>query len=138
MKMRQELTKEKKAQNFVPIIASDIDPEAVANARRNAATAGVENLIEFQVGDFRETKIPGENSIIVLNPPYGERLGEMAELEVLYKEIGDWFKRQCKNSIGYVFTGNRELGKKIGLKPDRKFEFYNAKIECRLFKYSIY
>jgi len=115
-----------------------IDPEAVACARRNAATAGVDGLIDFQVCDFRETRFSGENACIVLNPPYGERLGEVRELEPLYKAIGDWLKQKCQGATGHVFTGNRELGKKIGLKPDRRFEFFNAKIECRLFRYGIY
>ena len=137
-RLRRELSKEKKTSGFFPIIASDIDPEAVACARRNAATAGVDGLIDFQVCDFRETRFSGENACIVLNPPYGERLGEVRELEPLYKAIGDWLKQKCQGTTGHVFTGNRELGKKIGLKPDRRFEFFNAKIECRLFRYGIY
>lgn len=138
LQQRQALTKAKKNSGYPPIIASDISPDAVATARRNAATAGVDNLIKFQVGDFRETVVPAENSAIVLNPPYGERLGEVQELESLYKAIGDWFKQKCQGCTGYVFTGNRELGKKVGLHPDRRFEFFNAKIECRLFRYGIY
>lgn len=136
--LRQTLNKAKKSGGFKPIIATDIDPEAVANARKNAATAGVDGLIEFQTCDFRETRLPAEGADIILNPPYGERLGEMRELEQLYPAIGDWFKQKCTGCTGYVFTGNRDLGKKIGLKPDRRFEFMNAKIDCRLFKYSIY
>lgn len=138
LQLRQQLTQQKKSANFAPIILSDQDEQAINNARKNAATAGVENLITFQVGDFTATKISGEKKLIVINPPYGERIGEIKDLEILYAQIGDWLKQHCQNSTGYVFTGNRELAKKIGLKPTRKFALMNGKIDCRLLQYDIW
>ncbi|MHC4906075.1 MAG: THUMP domain-containing class I SAM-dependent RNA methyltransferase [Planctomycetota bacterium] len=142
--MRTEAAKQSKKRGkaeFRPvrIIATDIDPEAVRSAQRNAMTAGVDHLIDFSVCDFAETPIePDAEGIIVMNPEYGMRLGEIEELELLYARIGDFFKQKCAGYTGYVFTGNPQLGKKIGLRTSRKIPFFNASIECRLLKYEMY
>ncbi len=120
------------------IIATDSNPKAITAARQNAMTAGVHHLIDFNVCDFSETDIPKGNGVVMINPPYGDRIGEEQELEFLYSGIGDFFKRKCNGYIGYVFTGNANLAKKIGLKTKRKIEFYNAKIECRLLEFELY
>lgn len=120
------------------IIATDIDDRAVEAAGRNAATAGVDKLIEFDVCDFADTPIPPDQGIIILNPEYGERLGTIGELEKTYARIGDFFKQKCAGHTGYVFTGNPALAKKIGLRASRRLVFFNAKIECRLLKYELY
>ena len=89
--------------------------------------------------DFKETKIPeNEPGIIYFNPEYGERLGDETELKETYAEIGDFMKKKCKGYTGYVFTGNLELAKKIGLKAKRRIEFYTSKIDCRLLEYDLY
>jgi len=120
------------------IIATDNDPKAVEAARKNAMTAGVSHMIDFDVCEFDETVMPPEAGIIVMNPGYGSRLGEMEQLKNTYQRIGDFFKQKCAGYTGYVFTGNPELGKKVGLRTSRRFEFYNANIECRLLKYELY
>jgi putative N6-adenine-specific DNA methylase len=121
------------------IIATDISEDAVNISKVNAGIAGVEELIEFAVCDFEETIIPeGENGVVYFNPEYGDRLGVEAELEITYKRLGDFLKKKCKGYFGYIFTGNLELGKKIGLKPNRRIEFYTSKIDCRLFEYELY
>jgi putative N6-adenine-specific DNA methylase len=120
------------------IIATDIAPEAIEASKQNAKTAGVDHLIEFKVCDFADTPLPEEENIIIMNPEYGQRLGETAELEELYKRIGDYLKQKCAGSTAYIFTGNKELAVKIGLKASRKFPFYNGNIECRLLKYELY
>jgi putative N6-adenine-specific DNA methylase len=124
------------------IIASDLSSEAVHAARTNAKAAGVENVIRFQTCDFAESEIPpvldGTKPVVMLNPEYGERMGEEASLEAVYKGIGDFFKQQCGGYTGYVFTGNMDLAKKIGLKAARRHEFYNADIDCRLLEYELY
>lgn len=120
------------------IIATDISADAVRSAKTNASLAGMEQLISFERCSFEETHIPNEKGIIIINPPYGERIGEEQDLKMLYKKIGDFFKTRCKGYKGYVFTGNPELAKYIGLKPSRKIPFFNAKIECRLLEFDIY
>lgn len=121
------------------IVASDISEDAVEVSRRNAKTAGVDGIITFQVCDFADTEVP-ENAggVVVFNPEYGERLGVHSQLELTYKRIGDFMKQQCKGYTGYIFTGNPDLAKKIGLKASRKLEFYNGKLDCRMLEYELY
>jgi putative N6-adenine-specific DNA methylase len=121
-----------------PIVATDLDPGAVEAARKNAATAGVDQLIEFRVCDFAETPLPERPGVVVINPGYGERVGEVRELEATYARVGDFFKRRCAGWTGYVFTGNPGLAKKIGLRTSRRVPFFNAWIECRLLRYELY
>lgn len=121
------------------IIATDYSPRAVENAKKNAVAAGVAGLIEFGVCDFAATEVPpGLPGVFFVNPEYGERLGDLKELEATYARIGDFMKQQCGGYHGYVFTGNLELAKKIGLKAKRRIEFYTSKIDCRLFEYELY
>ncbi len=121
------------------ILASDISPDAVKISKINAAQAGVEQYLQFSVCDFADTEIPEDGAgVVVVNPEYGERLGEEKELEATYARIGDFFKQQCKGYTGYIFTGNADLAKKIGLKTSRRIEFYTGKIDCRLLEYELY
>ena len=121
------------------IIATDISEDAINISKINAGAAGVADLIEFKVCDFEETFVPeNENGIVFFNPEYGERLGDEIELEETYARIGDFMKKKCKGYMGYIFTGNLNLAKKIGLKAKRKIEFYNGKIDCRLLEYELY
>ncbi|POY39059.1 RNA methyltransferase [Solitalea longa] len=128
------------AKKLIPgkIIATDLNPKAVELARKNAITAGVEQYIEFDVCDFRDTEIPEGEGVIVFNPEYGERLGDYEELVEIYKAIGDFLKQKCKGYNGYIFTGSPNLAKKVGLKASRKIEFFNSKLECRLLEYELY
>lgn len=129
--------KAKKDINF-KIIATDLSADAVDVAQKNARTAGVEHLIEFVVCDFADTEVPEQPGVVVFNPEYGERLGVHTKLEATYKRMGDFMKQQCKGYRGYIFTGNPDLAKKIGLKAARRIEFYNGKLDCRLLEYELY
>lgn len=121
------------------IIATDYSNVAIENAKKNAIAAGVLNLINFSVCDFADTEIPKENNgVVFLNPEYGERLGNIMELENTYKRIGDFLKQKCGGYLGYIFTGNLDLAKKIGLKAKRRIEFYTSTIDCRLLEYELY
>lgn len=121
------------------IIATDISEDAINISRINAGIAEVENLIEFGQCDFEETAVPeGAGGVVYFNPEYGERLGDVQQLEVTYKRIGDFMKKKCQGYTGYIFTGNMDLAKKIGLKASRRLEFYSAKIDCRLLEYELY
>lgn len=130
--------KAKKSLEF-KIIASDISADAIDVSQRNAKTAGVDHLIEFHICDFAETPVPeGEEGVVFFNPEYGERLGVHTKLEATYKRMGDFMKQRCKGYSGYIFTGNPDLAKRIGLKASRRMEFYNGKLDCRLLEYELY
>jgi putative N6-adenine-specific DNA methylase len=120
------------------IVATDIQKDAINISRINAKVAGVEKLISFLVCDFERTQIPEGSGVVYFNPEYGERMGELADLEKTYKRLGDFLKQKCQGYMGYIFTGNLDLAKKIGLKAKRRIEFYNAKLDCRLLEYELY
>ncbi len=136
--LRREAKKIRNKSRIAPIIASDIDQKAIWAAKKNAETAGVLQMIDFQLCDFADTPLPAEKGIVLMNPEYGERLGEAVELERTYKRMGDFFKQKCPGWTGYIFTGNLQLAKKVGLRAARRLEFFNAKIDCRLLKYELY
>ncbi len=120
------------------IVATDINDDAVHIAKVNASAAGVEAMIEFSVCDFADTTVPPGGGAVYFNPEYGERLGEASALEHTYSRVGDFMKKKCLGYTGYVFTGNLELAKKVGLKASRRIEFYTAKLDCRLLEYEMY
>lgn len=120
------------------VIATDISEDAIQISKVNAGVAGVESLMEFAVCDFAETTLPEPPGIIYFNPEYGERLGDATALETTYALMGDFLKKKCAGYIGYIFTGNLELAKKIGLKAGRRIEFYTSQIDCRLLEYELY
>jgi putative N6-adenine-specific DNA methylase len=135
---RRKLKDKAKKETGFRIIATDISEDAVDIAQKNAKTAGVEHLIEFSVCDFADTPVPEEPGVVMFNPEYGERLGVHTKLEITYKRIGDFLKKDCLGYRGYVFTGNPDLAKKIGLAAARRIEFYNGKLDCRLLEYELY
>ena len=135
---RRKLKDKARKETGFPIIATDISADAVDIAQKNAKTAGVEHLIDFSVCDFADTPVPAAPGVIMFNPEYGERLGTHTKLEATYKRIGDFMKQACKGYRGYIFTGNPDLAKKIGLKASRRIEFYNGKLDCRLLEYELY
>jgi 23S rRNA G2445 N2-methylase RlmL len=136
--MRERMTSAERPLFGAKIIATDIAPESVADAQKNAKAAGVENTIEFSACEFEKTTIPEGNGIVLINPEYGFRMGEPLALQAVYKSIGDFFKQKCAGYTGYVFSGNFDLVKKVGLKAKRKMPFYSGAIECRLYEYELY
>ncbi|MBN2568768.1 MAG: methyltransferase [Deltaproteobacteria bacterium] len=137
-KLRNITNRRSKKQFAGKIIATDINPRAIDAARKNAKTAGVEHLIEFHVSDYSDTPVPAGFGVVMLNPEYGERMGEIENLKKTYRGIGDFFKKKCSGYMGYIFTGNLKLAKNVELRTKRKIPFYNSNIECRLLEYELY
>jgi putative N6-adenine-specific DNA methylase len=121
-----------------PVLGFDISSKLIEMARKNACRAGVEKYITFEKRDIVDLKSPLPPGIVLFNPPYGVRLGEKQALKNLYKNIGDTLKNRCKGYIAYLFTGNPELAKSVGLKASRRIVLFNGAIECRLLKYELY
>ena len=138
-KEKQLLENQVKEVPGMKIIATDYSDDAINISRINAGAAGVGDLIEFNVCNFEDTIFPENgNGVLFFNPEYGERLGDEIELEETYALIGDFLKKKCRGYTGYIFTGNFNLAKKIGLKAKRRIEFFNGKIDCRLLEYELY
>ncbi len=117
---------------------SDKSLEALRSAQKNAEWAGVKSLISFEQNDFNKIDLPQADGVVILNPEYGTRMGDVQQLVGTYKDIGDFFKEKGAGYWGYVFTGNPELSKRIGLRSSRKIPFYNGQIECRLLEFELY
>lgn len=120
------------------ITGYDQDGRALLLAARNIAKAGLEGQIHFFHAALQEFQPEGERGVVIINPPYGMRMGEEDDLRELYCQIGDVMKKRCRGWTGYVLTGNLELAKYIGLKASRRHVLFNGPIECRLLKYDLY
>jgi len=109
---------------------------AIAHARR----AGLDKIVHFEKRDIDRLEPTSGNApgTLVINPPYGERLGEESELEQLYEHLGDLFKQRMKGWTGHIFTGNPTLAKRVGLRASQRIELWNGPIECRLLRYELY
>jgi 23S rRNA (guanine2445-N2)-methyltransferase / 23S rRNA (guanine2069-N7)-methyltransferase len=125
--------------NRVPAIRGyDNDPRAIDASRKNLARANLKDRVAFEQRALAEcvpeTCPPG---LVVANPPYGERMGEAADLVALYKELGDALKRCYAGWRAAIFTGNSELGKELGIRARRMHTLYNGAIECKLLHFDI-
>ncbi len=119
------------------IIGYDIDPDYVQAALNNIENAGLQHIIKIKQADFFSTKAPSESGILVMNPPYNERILS-EDIIHLYKQIGDTLKNNYQGYDAFVFTGNLNAAKSIGLRASRRTPLYNGPIDCRLLKYELY
>ena len=120
------------------LLGYDISRPAIRIASENAKLAGLERHLRFMRGDALKLSPRGHRGVIVCNLPYGERTGEVEELQPLYKGFGDVLKQRCAGYTAYLFTGNLKLAKWIGLRTAKRFTLYNGPIECRLLKYELF
>ncbi|WP_027137535.1 THUMP domain-containing class I SAM-dependent RNA methyltransferase [Gaetbulibacter saemankumensis] len=119
------------------ITGYDKAPSAVTKAKENVKNAQLEDFITIKHEDFFKTQKGGENKLhMVFNPPYGERLN--IDMQEFYKNIGDTLKQNYANTDAWFITSNLDALKYVGLRPSRKIQLYNAKLESRLVKYEIY
>ncbi len=119
------------------IFGSDIDPAAIELARENAKKAGVGKYIEFKVADARNftSPIEGARGTIVSNPPYGERLGDLAEARELYRSLGKCFRENIPSWQLYMITSDELFERNFGRKSDKKRVLYNGMIKCNLYQF---
>jgi 23S rRNA (guanine2445-N2)-methyltransferase / 23S rRNA (guanine2069-N7)-methyltransferase len=116
----------------------DHNPKMVDLANLHAKKSELDSIVHFSQKEFSDCEPTAETGILVINPPYGERLGEEEELKGLYQVMGNCFKQRFAGWTAYVLTGNLELAKAIHLKPARRFVLFNGPIECRLLKYEMF
>lgn len=120
------------------IVGYDEDFRVVKIAIGNVEKAGLRQLIHIEKRELSACDPISPKGVLVMNPPYGERIGTEEGLIPLYVQIGDTMKKRFKGWNGYVFTGNPLLAKSIGLKASRRHVLFNGAIECRLLKYEMY
>ncbi len=119
------------------IYGYDIDVKAVNTARMNVKAAGLTKDITVEEQDFKDFTQPKEKSIIVTNPPYGERIST-PNLLATYDMIGERLKHQFLNNDAWILSYREECFDKIGLKPSIKIPVYNGSLECEFRKYQIF
>ncbi len=119
------------------IFGSDISNETIDLARRNIYRAGLTPFIRIGVSDFRKAKPPGKGGLLIMNPPYGERMQTDA-LEELYHDLGDTMKQSFKGFEAWILSGSPAAMKKFGLKASLKIPILNGSIDCRFHKYELY
>ena len=136
-KIRESLLK-KTRESFRKIIGFDKAPSAVRKAIDNIKNAHLEEFIDVTQENFFNTEKETEGKTIVLfNPPYGERLE--IDVPIFYKEIGNTLKQGYPNTDAWLITSDFDKGlKSVGLRTSRKIPVYNGKLDCRFVKYEMY
>ncbi len=119
------------------IYGYDIDMKAVNTARMNVKAAGLSDVISVEQQDFKEFTQPQNKSIMITNPPYGERIST-PDLMGTYKMIGERLKHQFKGNDAWVLSYREECFDQIGLKPSIKIPLYNGSLECEFRKYQMF
>ena len=119
------------------ISGRDEDAEVLGHARRHLAALGCAPQVELTEGDALSAAAPAASGIMVMNPPYGERMGEAKMLAAWYPRLGDWLKQRYAGWDAWILTGDLKGIRSIGLAPSRKIPLFNGPIECRLLRYEM-
>ena len=119
------------------IYGYDVDMKAVNTARLNVKAAGLSQTITVEQQDFKDFKKPAEKSIIMTNPPYGERIST-PDLLGTYKTIGERLKHEFGGNEAWILSYREECFEQIGLKPSIKIPLYNGSLECEFRKYALF
>jgi putative N6-adenine-specific DNA methylase len=135
--IKQKALSEVKANADILITGGDIDRMTVVSARRNIKNAGFEDIITVHTQNFFDTEKPGEEGIIITNPPYDIRI-KAEDVEKLYDQIGTKLKHSFSGYEAWILSGNVEATKKIGLKPSTKIELLNGPVKCSFQKFALY
>lgn len=121
----------------LPIYGRDKSGAALALARENLAALGLSDAVELKQMDVLDGGPPAAEGILVMNPPYGERLGAGEELAAFYPKLGDALKQRYTAWTAYILSADMELPRLIGLRASKRTPLYNGALECRLFEYRL-
>jgi putative N6-adenine-specific DNA methylase len=119
------------------IYGYDISDRSLDVANENIRSLRMHKDIMLGKADFLELTPPEPNGIVVMNPPYGERLRK-ENMELFYKNIGDTLKQRFSGYTAWIISSDMDALKSVGLKPASRHTLYNGKLECRLVSYSLY
>ncbi len=124
---------------IVPIVGYDTHPKAIQFAQVNITAAGLEDHIRIARRDLAELSCPAAVAagLVVVNPPYGERMGERDTLEPLYQLLGERIKREFSGWQAAVFTGNPELAKLMGIRAVKQHNMFNGPLPCKLLRFDV-
>ena len=116
----------------------EMDYNTFNQAKMNIYSSGLEKDIDIKLGRFDEFKLPKDKGVIICNPPYGKRLGNQKELEILYRDLGNFLKVNASGWDLWLLNGNPKLSSFIGMKCSRRFPISNGGIDCRWMHYIIH
>jgi len=116
------------------IVGSDKDAQAVKAAQKNVKNAGLEETVRIECRSFEEQTPPAAPGLLLMNPPYGERI-EIRKTREFHRMIGEVLKEKYGGWKAFVFTGNVEAVDSIGLRPARKIPLFNGAIDCLLLEF---
>ncbi len=133
--LRKKALARRKPAGPLPIHGRDKSGEALALAQENLAQAGLADAVQLKQMDVLDGGPPGNSGIIVMNPPYGERVAGKDDLAAFYPKLGDALKQRHAGWTAYVLSADPGLPKLIGLKATRRIPLFNGALECRLFEY---
>lgn len=133
-RLAREEARENEIFDKFEVFASDIDEGAVALAAQNARKAGVADTMRVFRADARRIEAPGRRGTIVTNPPYGERISTPAEVEKLYREIGEHFRALAPWQV-YVITSHAGFERLYGARADKVRKLYNGMLPCYYYQY---
>ncbi len=120
------------------ITGSDQDSRALQGARRNIEKAGLSEWVKVSRCSLGDVACPAPTGVLVVNPPYGERLGEIEELKALYEQLGDTLKKKFAGWEAYILCAQPEHAHSIGLRAARRMVAFNGALECRWLKFELY
>jgi putative N6-adenine-specific DNA methylase len=133
--LRKKALARRKPASPLPIHGRDKSGEMLALAHENLAKTGLTDAVQLKQMDILDGGPPGTSGIIVMNPPYGERVAAKDDLAAFYPKLGDALKQRHTGWTAYVLSADPSLPRLIGLKATRRTPLYNGAIECRLFEY---
>jgi putative N6-adenine-specific DNA methylase len=116
------------------IYASDIDSRAIEIAKSNAINAGVDDCIVFENKPLNKVRLPGHYGVCVCNPPYAERMGELSEVEQLYRDMGKLFRSDETWSF-YAITSHEGFEELYGKRADKKRKLFNGNVKVDYYQY---
>lgn len=131
-RVKQEAIEGETLDREIRISGFDVDESQLKLARRHAREAGVEKYIHFQRADMRDFSSRFSHGVIISNPPYGERLADRKQIEVLYRDYGKMVASLDK-WCAYTLTSVTDFERLFGKRADKKRKLYNGKLECNVF-----
>lgn len=121
----------------LPIYGSDVMGASLRDADSNLKAAGLRDAVKLSKYDILDIDPPEESGVLVMNPPYGVRLGEEDALATFYPQLGDVLKQRFANWRAYIISADPNLPKLIHLSASKKTPLFNGALECRLLEYKL-
>ena len=138
-RLLEEANAQVRRERLPAIVGFDQDHRAVRAALANVERAGLRGLVHIEKRELANAEPPKSrpeipHGLVVVNPPYGERIGEKLELEALYAQLGEVLRSRFGGWEAWLFTGNLELARLVRLEPARRYPLFNGPIDCRLLR----